>query len=163
MAIRLAPLPLRHAKEWVALYHSHHKPPVGHLWSVGAYSGEELIGCVIVSRPVAPALQAAGCMEVTRLCTNGHKNAASKLLGAAWGAAKAMGCRRMVSYTRVDEDGTPYRAAGWVATHRTEGRSWTSGNKRDRWLPGLYIPTTEIVDRIRWEIGPDAAATRADR
>lgn len=29
---------------------------------------------------------------------------------------------------------------------------WDGGNKADRWLPGLYVPTTEIVDRVRWEV-----------
>lgn len=27
------------------------------------------------------------------------------------------------------------------------------GNRKTRWLPGLYLPSTEIVDRVRWERG----------
>jgi len=63
-----------------------------------------------------------------------------------------MGVRRMVSYTRADEHGTCYRAAGWKPVATVDGRGWTTGNKAARWLPGLYEPTTEIVDRMRWEI-----------
>jgi hypothetical protein len=51
--------------------------------------------------------------EVTRLCTTGYPNTCSLLLGAAWRAARAMGYRRMVSYTRADEPSTSLRAAGW--------------------------------------------------
>lgn len=74
-----------------------------------------------------------------------------------------MGIRRLVSYTRADEAGTCYRAAGWVATAVTGPREWTTGSQAGRWLPGLYVPSTEIVDRVRWEIGPDAATTRVRR
>jgi len=87
---------------------------------------------------------------------------ASRLLGAIWGAAKSLGFTRAVSYTRIDEPGTSYKAAGWVATHRAKGRAWDEGNKPGRWLPGLFEPTTETIDRIRWEIGPAAATTRVE-
>lgn len=33
-----------------------------------------------------------------------------------------------------------------------KGRAWNTGNKAQRWLPGTSEPTTEIVDRTRWEI-----------
>lgn len=82
---------------------------------------------------------------------------------AAWRCAEAQGVHRLISYTRVDEPGTCYRAAGWVAVALVDGREWDTGNKADRWLPGLYQPTTETVDRVRWEIGPSAAITRVRR
>nr|WP_216624795.1 XF1762 family protein [Paenibacillus foliorum] len=52
-------------------------------------------------------------MEVIRCCTDGTKNAASKLYAAAWHAARAMGYRRLVTYTLIEEPGTSLRAAGW--------------------------------------------------
>lgn len=73
-----------------------------------------------------------------------------------------MGIRRLISYTRVDEAGTCYRAAGWVAVEIVKGGAWVN-NTSGRWLPGLYVPSTEIVDRVRWEIGPDAATSRVRR
>lgn len=87
---------------------------------------------------------------------------ASRILGSLWGAARSLGFTRLVSYTRVDEAGTSYKAAGWVAAHRTKGREWGETNKPGRWLPGLFEPTTETVDRIRWELGPNAAKTRVE-
>lgn len=154
--IELRPVTRTDAQAAVRNWHSHHKPHLGELWAVGAFVDGEMVGVVVVGRPVAPVLQAQGCLEVTRLAVNGYRNAASRLLGAAWGAAKAMGCRRLISYTRIDEEGTCYHAAGWRQTATVKGRGWTSGNKSDRWLPGFYQPTTEIIDRVRWEIGPDA-------
>lgn len=124
------------------------------------------MGAVVVELPRAPDLCNGITYEVTRLsCVGGEtsKHAASMLLGAAWATMRAQGVSRLVSYTRVDEDGTCYRAAGWVPTFIGRGRAWDTGNKADRWLPGLYEPTSEIIDRVRWEIGPGAVKTRARR
>lgn len=77
----------------------------------------------------------------------------------AWG----YGVRRLVSYTRTDEAGTCYRAAGWVPVALVKGRLDDGGNRALRWLPGLRAPSTETIDRVRWEIGPDAATTRVHR
>lgn len=53
---------------------------------------------------------------------------------------------------------TGIRAAGWRPVARVDGRAHDTGNRRGRWLPGIVEPTTEIVDRVRWEYGPDALA-----
>lgn len=161
--IRLVPIELKVANATVAMWHSHHKPVVGHKFSIGATVNDVLRGIVIVSRPVSPPLDDGFTREVTRLCCIGvdadpdSKNVASKLLGAATSACEATGVRWVISYTRKDEDGACYKAAGWVALHETKGRPWTSGNKSTRWLPGFYEPSTEIVDRIRWERRPPQA------
>lgn len=161
----LIPISLKEANAYVAQYHSHHKPVVGHKFSSSAAiwndKGEkERVGTVIVSRPVAQALDDGHTLEVTRLCCPGAhdnvatKNVASKLLGSATDALEAMGYRLGISYTRKDEDGTCYKAAGWVPVAEVKGQPWTHGNKSTRWLPGFYEPSTEIVDRIRWEWRP---------
>lgn len=170
--ITLVPVSLDTAKQVVRDWHSHHDPMLGHMWSTGAVVDWELVGVVVVSRPVAPAIQNANkgtfggytALEVTRLCCKGvaqdarTKNVASRLLAAACSSAEARGVYWMISYTRVDEDGVCYRAAGWVPRDEiTPGRDWTSGNKADRWLPGFYVPTTEKIDRVRWEWRPPQA------
>lgn len=156
-AIRLIPVSLAQAKQTVHEWHSHHDPMVGHMWSTGAIDMRDtLVGVVVVGRPVAQALQDGFTLEVTRLCCRGgDKHVASKLLGAAAAAAENRGIRLLVSYTRIDEDGTCYKAAGWVPSPDiVKGRDHTSGNRRTRWLPGFYEPTTEKIDRIRWEWRP---------
>lgn len=151
-AIELRPVSLREANRLVERWHRHHKPVGIARWAIGAFMAGEPVGAVIVGNPKALSLQDGVTWEVVRLVTNGVPHAASRLLGAAWRAARAMGVRTIVSYTRSDEPGTCYRAAGWRPVAAVEGRGWTTGNKADRWLPGLYVPTTEIVDRVRWEI-----------
>ncbi|MBH9401101.1 hypothetical protein I5K83_04335 [Pseudomonas aeruginosa] len=51
-------------------------------------------------------------LEVTRLCTDGTPSACSKLYGAAWQAARALGYIRLLTYTLPDEGGASLRAAG---------------------------------------------------
>lgn len=152
--IGVRPIGLTEANDAVRRWHRHHGPVVQHRWSCGAFVDGVFVGVVIVENPKAAALR--DCVEVTRLATDGTKHAATKLLARVRADALSTGWRRMVSYTRIDERGTCYRAAGWWPTARVTGREWTSGNKRNRWLPGIYQPTTEVVDRIRWETGPDA-------
>lgn len=156
--IRLVATTLKEANATVAEWHSHHKPVVGHKFSIRANLNDEKAGVVIVSRPVAQKLDDGNTLEVTRLCCRGKdKNVASKLLGAATTCAESLGMWLVISYTRIDEDGTCYRAAGWIPVAECEGRAWTSGNKATRWLPGFYEPTTEVVDRVRWEWRPPQA------
>jgi hypothetical protein len=180
----LRPITRDEANAAIRAWHRHHEPIRQALVKVGAFTGDVLVAAVTVELPRAQPLCDGFTYEVTRLACEGaarlvaasfddaltvlevrdtRRCAASMLLGAAWGAMRAQGVRRLVSYTRVDEDGTCYRAAGWVAVALVRGRAWDTGNKADRWLPGLYAPTTEVIDRVRWEIGPGAATTRVHR
>lgn len=151
-AFVLRPITRDEANRVIMEWHRHHKPVRSHRFAIAGWVLEELVGVVVVGNPSAPALQDGITFEVTRLCTNGHRYAASRLLGASWRAARAMGVTRLVSYTRADELGTCYRAAGWEPVKTVRGEGWDHGNKADRYLPGLYLPTTEIVDRVRWEV-----------
>lgn len=159
--IRIVPVSLKQANATIAAWHSHHKPVVGHKFSLAAEVDGKQAGVTIVGRPVAQSLDDGFTLEVTRSCVAAEpgvlKNVASKMLGAATSAAEALGFRLVVSYTRKDEDGSSYRAAGWVDVAEVPGRGWTSGNKATRWLPGFYEPSTEIVDRVRWEWRPPQA------
>ena len=161
MSIEIRFVTREDANAAVAKWHSHHKPVRSDYFRCGAYVGGSLVGVAMAGRPNACALCNGSTVEVLRVaCVGGHDNVASRLLGAIWGAAKSLGFTRAVSYTRIDELGTSYKAAGWVATHRTTAKAWDGDAKPGRYLPGLFISTTEAVDRIRWEIGPDAAKTR---
>ncbi len=105
---KLSPVPvtLAEANEFVSRHHRHHKPVVGHKFSIGAVMGDEIVGVVIVGRPVSRHRDDGLTLEVTRLCTNGAKNACSFLYGAAARAAFALGYRRIGTYIRKDEPGT---------------------------------------------------------
>jgi hypothetical protein len=152
------PSTLREANHYVRLWHSHNEPVRGCMFTVACETRTgDVVGVAIVGRPIAPALQDGRTIEVTRVATPGLRadrrcwGAMSMMIRSVWAAAWAIGVRRGVSYTRADESGRGYEVAGWLPVATCKTAAWTSGNKSLRWLPGLYVPTTEPVDRIRWE------------
>ena len=112
--LRLKPISLRDANEYVRQHHRHHKPVAGHKFSIGCEADGELVGVIIAGRPVSRYLDDGFTLEVTRLCTNGAKNACSFLYGAVARAAAAMGYKRVITYTLESENGASLRASGWV-------------------------------------------------
>jgi len=119
------------AAAFVSEHHRHHTPPVGHLFSIGAYRDSALIGVVIVGRPVARHRDDGLTAEVTRCCIrDGERNACSFLYGKAARAALAMGFRRIGTYTLARESGASLRAAGWTIISEVKGRSWDTPSRR---------------------------------
>lgn len=131
-ALEIVPVTLQEANAFVAAHHRHHRPVVGHKFSLGAARNDEIVGVAIVGRPVARLLDDGLTLEVTRCCTDGTANAPSMLYAAAWRAARAMGYRKIGTYILASESGTSLRAAGWhLLARRTTGRSWSwSGRPR---------------------------------
>ena len=125
MKLRLAPIGFSEAAAFVKAHHRHHPPPAGHKFSIAAYDHDELVGVVIVGRPVARRRDDGRTLEVTRLCTNGHRNACSFLYGAAARAAFALGYQRIGTYVLKSEPGTSLAAAGWRMIAETPGKSWS--------------------------------------
>ena len=123
--LALAPCDFDVAAAFVREHHRHHTPPQGHKFSLAAMAGDELVGVVIVGRPVARRRDDGFTLEVTRLCTNGHRNACSFLYGAAARAAFALGYRRIGTYILKREPGTSLVAAGWKLIAETPGKSWS--------------------------------------
>lgn len=124
MRLELQPIEFDEACEFVRLHHRHHEPPRGWKFGIAVNDGANVCGVVMVGRPVARRMQDGYTLEVTRLCTDDTKNAASMLYSAAWRAARAMGYRRLVTFTLIDEPGTSLKAAGWKIVGQTDGRSW---------------------------------------
>lgn len=143
--LRIAPIALRAANAHIAAFHRHSKPVRGWLFGASAVTDGRLCGVVVVGRPVARALQDGATCEVTRLCTDGTRNACSLLYAAAARAAKALGYRRIVTYTRTDESGASLLASGWTRASTTYGRQWDTPTRR-RSL------SDEVCDRVRWEL-----------
>ena len=127
--LELAPCTLKEAREFVDRHHRHHEPPQLALFAVAVASGDEVVGVAIVAIPTARMLNDGWTAEVNRVCTTGHRNACSKLYGAAWRAARALGYRRLVTYTLPEEGGASLRGAGWRCVGEAGGGSWS---RRDR-------------------------------
>ncbi len=121
MSLTLVPITLADANAFVLQHHRHHKPVVGHILSIAIADAEKVVGVAIVGRPVARMLQDGWTAEVTRLATDGSKNACSMLYGAAWRACRALGYRKLVTYTLPEEGGVSLRAAGWTCIGEAGG------------------------------------------
>lgn len=113
-------------------HHRHHKPVRGHRFSLAVLSNSEVVGACSVGRPVARGCDPYHVAEVTRLVTDGTKNACSILYAAAARACKAMGFKSIQTYILQDELGTSLKASGWVKVADTAGGQWkhTSGPRR---------------------------------
>lgn len=138
----IEPVSLKAANRFVSDHHRHHKPVVGHKFSISVMDGDTIRGVAIIGRPVARARDDGFTLEVTRVATDGCHNACSMLYAAAWRAARAMGYRRLGTYTLQSEPGTSLRAAGWRIVHSVTGRSWDTPTRprtdthptSDKWL-----------------------------
>ena len=141
--IKLMPCTFSEAQAFVRENHRHNKPPVGHKFSIACYEGDRICGVVMVGRPVSRYLDDGLTLEVNRCCTDGTRNACSALYGAAWRAAKAMGYRRLYTYTRETENGASLRAANWKCEGPAGGTHWTGQR---------YSQTEMILDemKVRW-------------
>lgn len=127
--LSLIPVSLKEANAFVDAHHRHHKSVTGHKFSIGCEQDGRLVGIVIAGRPVSRYLDDGLTLEVTRLCTTGKRNACSMLYAAAARAAKAMGYRKIITYTLETEDGASVRAAGWQCCGSAGGTCWT-GKRR---------------------------------
>jgi hypothetical protein len=116
---------LSEANSFVRQHHRHHKPVVGHLFSIGAVMDDKIVGVVIVGRPVSRMRDDGITAEVTRLCTDGNKNACSFLYGAAAKAAFALGFKRIGTYILAREPGTSLMGTGWKLIGERGGGSWS--------------------------------------
>jgi hypothetical protein len=142
--LTITPITQREANAYVAQHHRHHKPVTGAIFCVAASDGETVRGVAIVGRPVARALQDGWTAEVTRCCTDGARNACSMLYGAAWRAARAMGYRKLITYTLAEEGGASLRAAGFRCIGAAGGGSWNCPSRP-------RIDTHPMQQKLRWE------------
>ena len=131
--LKLVHVELKEANGFVASFHRHHKPVVGHRFSLGARGSVGLVGVVIVGRPVARMTDQINTVEVTRLCTDGTKNACSFLYSAAARAAATLGYTSIQTFILESEGGVSLRASGWKLLGISDGGDWncrSRGNRR---------------------------------
>ena len=152
--LRLVPVSFKDACGFVQMWHRHHKPPVGHKFSVGVSDSEGVLhGVAMIGRPVARHMDDGDTLEVNRTATDGSPNVNSMLYGAAARGSFAMGYRRLVTYTQEGESGSSLRGAGWkVVAERPPTKGWSvpSRPRKDHGVDGiartLWETTTGPID-----------------
>lgn len=132
-AYELVPITLTDAKSFVNLHHGHNEAPLGWKFGVGLARDEHLIAVAMVGRPTGRGLDQNLTVEITRCCIDEagvHKNAASRLYGAACRMAAAGGYRIAYTYTLEGEDAASVKAAGFVLDAELPPRqSWSTPSR----------------------------------
>lgn len=149
MTARLVPISLRDANAFVSRFHRHCQATWrnGGKFAIGLRDGPDLLGVVIVGRPVARLLDDGLTCEVLRLTVApGARNACSTLYRAAWRAWRAMGGRRLVTYILQDESGSSLRGAGLTLVAQVNGGGWDRRGRHRADKP-IYFRAKQ-----RWEI-----------
>lgn len=148
--LQLRPVTFATACAFVRRHHAHCGPPVAWRFGAAAWNGAHtMLGVAMVGNPVARALCGRGIVEVNRMCVRRDlpptlvREACSTLYAEASRMAERAGFARIVTYTRVDEDGASLRAASWVVEAILRGRGW-HGAARAR------SNTDALVDKVRW-------------
>lgn len=132
MTLRIVSITLKTANEFVRRLHRHSRPVVGYKFAVGVRDETGILrGVAIVGRPVAPMLDDGLAAEITRLCTDGARNACSMLYGAARKAARALGHDPVFTYTLPEEGGASLRAAGFRLDKENAGGSAAMWHSRE--------------------------------
>lgn len=119
------------AKQFVREHHEHCPPPAGWKFGAGVVNGAELIGVVMVGRPVARMLDDGTRLEVNRVAVRRDMtpgltwNACSMLYAAAAKEARKLGYRELITYTLDSESAVSLKASGWQEDGRSRGGGWS--------------------------------------
>lgn len=145
--MKVVPLTLKQANAFVRKYHRHNSTVVGCKYSIGLNNDDGVLcGVAIAGRPVSRILDDGVTCEINRLCTDGTRNACSKLYSACIKVARAMGYKKIITYTLESENGASLKASGFTFCGLAGGLKWTGRR---------YAGRTQDVPherKKRWEI-----------
>ena len=142
--MEVKPITLREANAYVEAFHRYHGPTVGHKWSLAAYKDGRLCGVAVVGRPTGRYLDDGHTLEVTRLCTDGTRNACSVLYAACARRAKLEGYEKIVTFILQSEPGTSLKAAGWTLESAKAGKpKWNKQRYADKPVQLSLFPKKE--------------------
>lgn len=145
MKLSLVAIDLTEANAFIRAHHRHHGEVVGHKFSLGAVKNNRIVGVAVVGRPVARGRDDGLTLEVTRLCTDGARNACSFLYGAAARATFALGYKRLGTYILASEDGASLKASGWRLIGQIPGRTWSCPSRP-------RVDTHPLQDKLLFEV-----------
>lgn len=165
IGLEIRPVTKTEARRFVEEHHRHNNAPpaMNVAIAVGLFAEDELVGVATAGHPVAQWNHDGFTIEINRTCIDGyHKNGNSMLYGAICRAAKAMGFRRAITYTLLDESGSSLKGAGFVVDAEFDRpprprsasrprydydlfgeRTLTQWQPKRRWIRELVHPTSE--------------------
>ena len=135
MSLEIRPISVKDAKAYVDKFHRHHKRSIGCKFCLSCYEGDRLCGVAMCGRPISRYLDDGLTLEITRLCTDGTRNACSKLYGSSCQVAKAMGYKKVVTYILESEDGASLKASNFICEGIAGKTHWTGRRDRGQDIP----------------------------
>lgn len=134
--MKICPITLKAANDFVAEHHRHHDIVTGCKFAVSAVDDNGTIhGVAICGRPVSRYLDDGYTLEINRCCTDGAKNACSLLYGACCRIAKNMGYKRCITYTLESENGASLKASNFRYDGIAGAKQWTGKRCKDSKVP----------------------------
>ena len=152
--LRLRPISLRKANDWLDGVHRHNGRTVrnGGKFAISVVDAAgEVVGIAIVGNPLSATFMDGVTAEVLRVCTSSDsapKGVCSMLYAACWRAWRAMGGDRMLTYTLQSESGISLKASGWVVVGET--RPTEAGWRKKDHLDRVHQPVM-LEPKFRWE------------
>ena len=140
--MKIVPITFNYAKQFVKDYHRHNPNVVGCKFAIGCQGDDGIVGVAICGRPVSRYLDDGETLEINRVCTNGARNACSMLYSACCRIAKAMGYKKVITYTLQSEDGASVKASNFICDGEAGGTHWTGKQNRGQQIPNEM--------KVRW-------------
>ena len=151
-ALEIVPISRDEAAEFNRRHRHNDRAPLRSIFVVGVAVEGDLCGVALCGRPVARMLQDGRTIEINRLCTDGTQNACSALYGAARRVARALGYRRVITYTLASESGSSLRGAGYErVAELKERRTWDTPSRKRVQVDLFGHDTRPIGPKVRWE------------
>ena len=150
--LNIRPIHLKDANEYVKTFHRHNLPTVGGKFVLSVYDNDRLCGVAICGRPTARNADNGTTLEIYRNCTDGTKNACSKLYGACVRIAKEMGYTKVITYILESENGASVKASNFVCEGKA-GLKKQTGQRQQKYTvaPSEYKMRYSIILRNRKE------------
>lgn len=131
MTMRVVPCTIRAAQKWLLQHHRHLPKVNGGRFAVAVADDTGIRGVALAGN--GPRVwEGSTRMTITRVATDGAKNACSMLLGALCRAGAALGYTEAWTYTLPGEPGTSLRASGFNFAGISQGGKSHSSSKRHR-------------------------------
>lgn len=121
--MEIVPVTFKYAKQYIKENHRHNPNIAGCKFAIGLKNNNGICGVAVCGRPVSRYLDDGETLEINRVCTNGEKNACSKLYGACCRVAKEMGYKRVITYTLESEDGASVKASNFICDGEAGGHT----------------------------------------
>lgn len=131
--LKIKPISLKKANEYIYEFHRHHGIATGHKFSLSVWDDDRLCGVAIVGHPQSRMIDNDNVLEVLRLCTDGTYNACSILYSRCAKVGKDMGYKKIITYILESETGASLKASGWTCEEKKcGGFSWGGTREVDR-------------------------------